>query len=244
MSQWRRLRSVLAALTVPQQETELLDDLVAADSSDVRVLSFVNAHAFNMAARERDFAAALAQSDILVRDGSGMKILLRLLGRKTGPNLNGTDFIPKVIDRFIDKDAPIALMGTQEPWLAGAASVVTAKGGNVTLTTDGFQPEQTYVDQLASSPCSLVVLGMGMPKQERVSMLMREHLSEPMLVVNGGAILDFMAGRFPRAPEWMRAIGMEWLYRLSREPARLFQRYVIGNGVFLWRAMRLKLGAT
>jgi len=74
-------------------------------------------------------------------------------------------------------------------------------------------------------------------------MMIREHLDGPMLVVNGGAILDFLAGRFPRAPKWMRTLGLEWLFRLVREPGRLFQRYVIGNGVFLWRAMRLKLGA-
>lgn len=243
MSQWRRLRSVLAALIVPQRETDLLDRLVDPTKADVRVLSFVNAHGFNIAARERDFAEALSRSDILVRDGAGMKILMKLLGLAPGPNLNGTDFIPRVIDRFASEKTDIALMGTQEPWLSKAADEVTLRGGRVALILDGFQPEQVYVDKLSGTTCGLVVLGMGMPKQERVSMLLREHLSQPMLVINGGAILDFLAGRFPRAPKWMRAIGMEWLYRLAREPGRLFQRYVIGNCVFLWRALRLKLGA-
>ncbi len=258
MSQWARLRSVLAAVDVPQSANAWMDAVVAKTAiahplrreseqalreNSVHVLSFVNAHGFNMAAKQGDFAQALMASDTLLRDGSGMKILMKLLGRDPGANLNGTDLIPLIIDKFAEAGAPIAFMGTAEPWLARAVEAAKDRGATIALLTDGFQTEQHYVDQLARSPCRLVVLGMGMPKQERVAMMIREHLDGPMLVVNGGAILDFLAGRFPRAPKWMRALGLEWLFRLVREPGRLFQRYVIGNGVFLWRAMRLKLGA-
>jgi exopolysaccharide biosynthesis WecB/TagA/CpsF family protein len=58
------------------------------------------------------------------------------------------------------------------------------------------------------------------------------------VIVCGGAILDFLGGGATRAPAWMRRLGIEWLYRLAREPRRLFKRYVLGNPLFLSRARR------
>jgi exopolysaccharide biosynthesis WecB/TagA/CpsF family protein len=64
-------------------------------------------------------------------------------------------------------------------------------------------------------------------------------LDRPCTIAAGGAILDFWAGRFPRAPLWMRRAGIEWVFRLLREPRRLWRRYVLGNPLLLWRALRL-----
>lgn len=241
MTQWARLRSVLDAVHVPQNFGAWVDALP--DQAGVAVISFVNAHGFNMSAKDADFSEALTGSDILLRDGSGMKILMKMMDKNPGENLNGTDLIPQIVERFAREKAPIAFMGTAEPWLSIAAQAIRNEGGDIRLVEDGFQPEQHYVDCLTSTPCRLVVLGMGMPKQERVSMMIRDKLTGPMVVVNGGAVLDFLAGHVTRAPKWMRSLGMEWLYRLFKEPKRLFRRYVIGNFQFLWRALRLKFGA-
>lgn len=241
MSEWSRLRTVLAAVQVPANTDAWLDSLATVNG--VHVVSFVNAHAFNLAARDPGFAAALAGSDSVLRDGSGMKILMQMMGREPGPNLNGTDLIPLIITRQAALGRAIALLGTRQPWLAKAADNVADMGGRVVLVEDGFQDDAHYLSCLAQSPCDLIILGMGMPKQERVSMLLRERLEGVRVIVNGGAILDFLAGRVERAPGWMRALGLEWVYRLGKEPRRLFGRYILGNGVFLWRAMRLKLGA-
>ena len=82
----------------------------------------------------------------------------------------------------------------------------------------------------------LIVLGMGMPKQERVAHLLRSQLDHPCLIVCGGAIIDFMGGRVSRAPLWMRQLGIEWIYRFLHKPVRMFRRYVVGNPQFLWRS--------
>jgi N-acetylglucosaminyldiphosphoundecaprenol N-acetyl-beta-D-mannosaminyltransferase len=86
---------------------------------------------------------------------------------------------------------------------------------------------------------SLIVLGMGMPRQEEIASLLRGVLDHPCTIVCGGAIIDFLGKKTSRAPLWMRRTGLEWLYRLALEPRRLFRRYVIGNPLFLWRALRL-----
>jgi len=103
------------------------------------------------------------------------------------------------------------------------------------VTCNGFLDIAQYIEALQPyrSQFKLIVLAMGMPKQERIAIGLRQADIGPALILCGGAIVDFAAGRFPRAPLWMRSAGLEWLFRLAREPRRLFRRYVIGIPIFL-----------
>ena len=82
---------------------------------------------------------------------------------------------------------------------------------------------------------------MGMPKQEIIAARMRDELTHPVLIVNGGAILDFLGGKVSRAPRFMTNSGTEWLYRLLLEPRRLARRYVIGIPEFFAHIARARL---
>lgn len=199
-------------------------------------IAFVNAHAVNLCYKSPDFLADLLACDYVLRDGAGMKILYRMLGRKPGLNLNGTDLIPRILDLYKGKN--VALMGTDSLYLEQAAHKISALGLTPSVMINGFREAPAYVDALKQSPAAIVVLAMGMPKQEYVANLIAREVPAPMLILCGGAILDFMAEKVSRAPEIFRRTGMEWAYRLAQEPKRLFGRYVIGNGVFLWRALR------
>ncbi len=202
-----------------------------------QVLAFVNAHALNLAAREGAFFRDLCAADHLARDGQGMAWLMRLLGSDPGFNLNGTDLIPRLL--LLPAEGRVALFGTREPWLSAAARVVqNARGGPACITLDGFQPAAAYQALVERHRPQLVVLGMGMPRQERLAQVLRACAPAPCLIVCGGAILDFLGGRVRRAPAGLRRLGLEWLWRLACEPRRLFARYVIGNPVFLARALR------
>jgi len=75
-------------------------------------------------------------------------------------------------------------------------------------------------------------------------MALRDGAEHSCTIVNGGAIIDFLAERVNRAPLVWRKLGMEWLYRLIQEPKRLFNRYVIGNVVFLTRGLVLRMANT
>lgn len=202
------------------------------------ILSFVNAHGFNLAWNNAETAALFEGADTLLRDGSGMTILLRALGRQPGLNMNGTDFIPRLLSRYCS--SKVAVFGTREPYLSRAAFVVEKMGGSVILSADGFQSDERYLALLANQPADLVLLAMGMPRQERLSNFLRAKLSRPCLIVNGGAILDFFAGRFARAPKLLRATGTEWFFRLALEPRRLWRRYITGNILFLFRVFYLR----
>lgn len=242
MGSWREhWRNVLTAITWVQnldEKTALLRQL-AEPLGSVRTLGFVNAHAMNIAAESGRFAFDLAGCDWLLRDGSGMKILTRKLNVSAGLNMNGTDLIPEIILAY--KDKRVALWGTRSPNLEAAATNVELRYGvDVVSVLDGFAAPQHYLDEFIRSKPDLVILAMGMPKQESIAAMLRQSgVEKGCLVVCGGAILDFLSGAITRAPRVYRMLGVEWLYRLFREPKRLFHRYVVGNPLFIWRMLVL-----
>jgi exopolysaccharide biosynthesis WecB/TagA/CpsF family protein len=234
---WRQLVQGVVRVHTERGEQQLLESL--AHPPEPTVLAFVNAHAMNSVAVSKKFFDALMTADIVLRDGIGMAILLRLLNQSPGLNLNGTDLIPKILRLYAGRS--IALFGTQDPYLRSAREKVMnqlAPGSRV-VTTHGFLDTADYLKLAATHRPELIVLGMGMPKQEEVACTLRAAVGYPCLIVCGGAIIDFMGGKTSRAPGWIRSTGLEWAWRLALEPKRLFHRYVIGNPVFLARAFSL-----
>ncbi|MEX3772726.1 WecB/TagA/CpsF family glycosyltransferase [Pseudomonas sp. MYb118] len=228
---WQTIVANIRVVNDAGDEKALIETLTRPQATTV--VGFVNAHAMNLVTGNRDYCQALSAADVLLRDGSGMAILFRRLGVEPGLNMNGTDLIPKLLAAY--KGRRVAFWGTQEPWLAEAVRHSQARFSvDVVSVHHGFSPAQTYVDLARQYQPELVVLGMGMPKQEAVAALLAAG-GEPCLVVCGGAILDFLGGKVSRAPQWMRRLGCEWVFRLLSEPRRLFTRYVVGNPMFLLR---------
>jgi exopolysaccharide biosynthesis WecB/TagA/CpsF family protein len=234
---WQELVKSVVRVHSARGEELLLETLAAPTES--RVLAFVNAHAMNSAASSPEFFDAVMSADLVLRDGAGMAILMRLLHQAPGLNLNGTDLIPKILRRYAGER--IALFGTQEPYLETARNVIATRlaPGSECITANGFLDVAAYVRLATQHRPSLIVLGMGMPRQEEVAAVLRTALGYPCLIICGGAIIDFLGGKTSRAPGWMRASGLEWAYRLALEPKRLFRRYVLGNPLFIARALRL-----
>ena len=131
----------------------------------------------------------------------------------------------------------VALWGTEEPYLGKAAQQCQALYGvQVVSVQHGFAEAGTYLALARQTQPELVLLGMGMPRQEAIAARLAAS-GQPCLIVCGGAILDFLGGKVSRAPGWLRRLGCEWLFRLLREPRRLFARYVLGNPLFLLRTL-------
>jgi N-acetylglucosaminyldiphosphoundecaprenol N-acetyl-beta-D-mannosaminyltransferase len=234
---WRQLVEAIVRVDSAGEQEQMIARLATPHA--VRVVGFVNAHAMNSVVRSPEFFRSIRSADLLLRDGIGMAILMRLLKLPPGLNLNGTDLIPRIIGRFAG--ARIALFGTEEPYLSRARDVVQSRlaPGSRCITEHGFHEDHVYVSAAGRHRPTLIVLGMGMPRQEAVAVALRDTLGSPCLIVCGGAIVDFLGERHRRAPGWMRHTGLEWLFRLLREPRRLFSRYVVGNPVFLARAVSL-----
>jgi exopolysaccharide biosynthesis WecB/TagA/CpsF family protein len=220
-----------AIRSIEKEPVALINELLSERSF---ILSFVNAHAVNLACNDPKFFRALMSADVLLRDGLGGQILMRAIGRRPGANMNGTDLIPQIL--VAGKSAPIALYGSSAEVASSAAAGLLSEGASQVTHCDGFRSTEHYVRMIEADQPRVVVLGMGMPKQELIADAILKASTQPILIVNGGAILDFMSGRFRRAPAILRRFGVEWLFRLWLEPRRLWRRYLIGNTIFLTRA--------
>jgi N-acetylglucosaminyldiphosphoundecaprenol N-acetyl-beta-D-mannosaminyltransferase len=236
----RELGALVDHITVantPTEEARLVDELTTIESPVV--LSFINANTMNIAREDRALLQDLLDSSLLLRDGVGMSILMRMIGKSPGLNSNGTDFIPKIANEF--RGRSVALLGTEDAYVTRAAEYAKSVGCDVVLVQNGFQHPQLYLQKVRETRPDLVVLGMGTPKQERVAQMIARRVEHPVVIVNGGAILDRWAGRFRRAPALVRRLRAEWVYRFAREPQRLWRRYLIGNWSFMAWALSLAL---
>lgn len=230
---WSKLVQKIERVHHSAERARLIQELCLPPAPTV--LAFVNAHAMNLLVRPGPLFDGLVGADLLLRDGTGMETLFNQLHIRPGFNLNGTDLIPDVVSQFNGRC--IALFGTQEPYLQRATQFVGQQlaPDSPCIQAHGFLDTDAYIALAREHRPALIVLGMGMPRQEEVAMALRSGLDVPCLIICGGAIIDFWGGKTSRAPLWMRRSGIEWAYRLRMEPQRLFQRYVVGNLVFLLR---------
>ena len=95
------------------------------------------------------------------------------------------------------------------------------------------------VEAINAAQADVLLVALGSPIQEDWVMANRLRLKVGTAIAVGG-LFDFLSGNIPRAPLWMRELGLEWVFRLIQEPRVKFTRYVIGNPLFLWRAFVLK----
>jgi exopolysaccharide biosynthesis WecB/TagA/CpsF family protein len=230
---WQLMLSQMDRVDSAEERSALISRYASGEGQ--RTMAFVNAHAFNLCVADGALASNVLAADLVLRDGIGTKLACRLLGFPPGINLNGTDLIPELLPHFAGRK--VALFGTSSDTARRAAQRVAQLVGDDIIVDHGFHSDAHYVARAQADRPALILLAMGMPKQERVAAQLREALDHNVAIVCGGAILDFLAGDARRAPRWMRRAGLEWVFRLINEPKRLFARYVRGNPLFLMRVL-------
>jgi exopolysaccharide biosynthesis WecB/TagA/CpsF family protein len=233
------VQQILQKLAIYDNAEALLSDLQQQfqAQADFKTVGFLNQHGFNLMLKDRSTFDAFLNLDYLLRDGIGISLALKYFSMPQGANLNGTDLIPQMVNRFNTDCTDCFVLGTQSPWLEQGSHKLI--GENIKATKDGFHSLDSYISflrhHIEPGRFSLIVLAMGMPKQEILAERIKQELQGRGLIICGGAIIDFQAGRFKRAPAWVQKCSLEWLYRLLKEPKRLFRRYVIGIPIFLFR---------
>lgn len=244
---FRRRDPLIRKLNLMEEsETDrLLDELCKVQTP--RIVGFLNQHGYNIAQQQSEVFKNFSRVNYLLRDGIGIKLACELNGLPPKANLNGSDFIPRLIDTLIrdqQGDYEFFAIGTMEPWLSKGSRILFQ--GHAYHGVDGFQSIDAYLEwfQARRTPgkTPIVVLAMGMPKQEQLAVRLQEMLDGPALLICGGAILDFAAERFPRAPAVFRKAGLEWAFRLMMEPRRLFNRYAVGIPLFFYYLSRNVMG--
>ena len=202
---------------------------------------FVNADCANIAWNDAGYGEILRTCGLVLADGIGMKLAGRLLNRNIRQNVNGTDLLPRLCKVLERKRLGVFLLGGKpgvaadvERWMAGKFPSLPVCG-----TQHGFFPSEELPEVLAkisASKAKVLLVAFGVPKQEK---WISAHLQDcgATVAMGVGGLFDFYSGRVPRAPAWVREIGMEWCYRFLQEPRRMWRRYFVGNMVFLGRVL-------
>lgn len=208
------------------------------------MVCFVNPSCLNAAVEDPDYLAVLQDADLVLADGIGVRIAARLRGIALRDNVNGTDLFPRLCLRARRLELPLFLLGARDG-VARAAGEEMARqvpglriaGSHHGYLHDAPATEEQVIAEINASGARILLVGMGSPQQEHWLARHRHRLNVPVMIGVGG-LFDFYSGRIPRAPLWVREIGMEWVWRLAQEPRRMWRRYVLGNPLFLWRVWR------
>ena len=208
-------------------------------------VAFVNADCLNIAYQNHHYLSSLNQADLVLADGIGVRIAGMVLNQKIHENVNGTDMLPQLAAAMQERGLGLYLLG-------GIPGVAKASGYALQATFPNlricgayhgyFEPEDemSVLDAIRSSEANVVLVAFGVPLQDDWIAKHRAELGSVVLLGVGG-LFDFCSGRIPRAPGWMRALGMEWFFRFLQEPRRLWRRYLVGNFLFLWRVVLERL---
>ena len=105
------------------------------------------------------------------------------------------------------------------------------------------EDNKKIIDAINQANPDLLWIGMTAPKQEKWTYSHWNELNIHCHVGTIGAVFDFFAGTVERAPIWWQEHGLEWLYRLIKEPKRMWRRYIIGNTLFLWNILKEKFNS-
>jgi N-acetylglucosaminyldiphosphoundecaprenol N-acetyl-beta-D-mannosaminyltransferase len=199
-----------------------------------------NAQVVTLAERNRSLARALAAADLNVPDGMSVVLASRLLGLPVSERVAGGELMERLCAEGATWGWKVFLLGG----LPGAAAMAGARlaerypGLEIAgwcCPPYGFERDArasaAVRAQIAAAAPDLLCVALGAPKQEIWMLENSPSLPVRAAIAVGGA-LDTCAGLRRRAPRWTHGIGLEWLYRLIREPRRLWRRYLIGNAQF------------
>lgn len=222
---------------------ELIEEMVRHDAGRARSVFFANAHTLNLGAADREYRELLNSADHVFGDGTGVRWATRLQGIRVKDNLNGTDFVPELFRTTAGRGYRYFLLGADPQTIRHAAEYAaeTFPGWTQVGFHHGYlsDPEMTadVIRRINRSRPDVLLVGMGNPVQERWIGRHQHQLRVSVCMAIGG-LFDFWAENFSRAPEWLRNLGHEWIWRLLQQPRGKGRRYLIGNPLFLIRAAR------
>jgi len=206
---------------------------------------FVNADCFNKVWSDENYFKILSSTPYIWGDGSGVKLGAKIVSQNIIDNVNGTDMLPLLCKQALAKDHSLFLLGSK-PGIAEKMSEnlkTSYSGIRIAGYRDGYfdwdTESETVVGQINASQADILLVAFGAPRQEMWIQRYSSQLDAKALIGVGG-LFDFFSGTMPRAPLWMRKLGVEWIFRLYKEPKRMWKRYIIGNPLFVFRLKKWK----
>jgi exopolysaccharide biosynthesis WecB/TagA/CpsF family protein len=222
-------------------QTMLLDCLEARGNPfrQPKLVFASNGHAIALAARDEAFRFTFEQADIIHADGQACVFASRLLTRTPIPERSATtDFIHDAARTAAQHGLRFFLLGATEEANAEAAEKLREMYPGLLIVGrhHGYfseMEEDELCDEINLTQPDVVWVGLSVPREYEFAVRAKTRLRAGWLVTCGGCF-NFVTGAYKRAPGWMQTLGLEWLFRLAREPRRLFWRYVVTNPIAIY----------
>ena len=243
------MRNPVSILGIPIDDLDMEQSLGRVEefirSGRFHQVATVNVDFVVRALRDGDLKRILQTADLVVPDGMPVVWLARAVGARLPERVTGADMVPRLAELSAQHGYRIFFLG-------GRPDVLDIALANMQAAYPGVQVCGSYSPPLASlekmdheeilrrveaANPDVLLVAFGNPKQEKWIHMHRHRLKVPVCIGVGGTV-DFMAGHVQRAPVWMQRTGVEWLYRLGREPKRLWKRYAWDSVAFGTMAAR------
>jgi N-acetylglucosaminyldiphosphoundecaprenol N-acetyl-beta-D-mannosaminyltransferase len=204
-------------------------------------LSAAAVHLVMVAQEDAEVRRAVLDATLVVPDGQPLVWALRALGHGTATRIYGPDLMERYCEHAAQTGTTAFLYGGRNEAALVRLTVnlrtrfpglQIVGGHSPPFREPTAQEDERVAARIDASGAQVVWVGIGQPRQEQWMARMRPRLGAPMLIAVGAAF-DFHAGLVPQAPGWMGRHGLEWIYRLAREPRRLWRRYARYNPRFV-----------
>lgn len=211
-----------------------------------RVFACANPHSLVVAQHDIEFKTAMQQADLVVVDGVGASVMARVVGVRLGPRITGMDYFYGLLDALHQRGSGrVFFFGSSQKVLDLIAMRFAKEFPSLTLCGAVSPPFGTWsevenhrmVKAINDAKPDVLWVGMTAPKQEKWVEANRKQLKVPV-IGSIGAVFDFYAGTYSRAPRWICDAGLEWVCRLIREPRRMWRRNFVSAPKFVWLVLR------
>ena len=205
------------------------------------LINTINAHSYNMAKKDALYAEALAKGDVLIPDGVSIVKAIKLLKGIKMQRIAGWDLFVFEMNKLNIRSGVCFFLGSSNNVLnvIRERAAVDYPRVRIEAYSPPYKPvfseedSNAMIEAVNAVNPDLLWIGMTAPKQEKWIYTHWDKLNINCHVGAIGAVFDFYAGTVKRAPEKWQKAGFEWLYRLIKEPRRLWKRYLIGNALFV-----------
>lgn len=223
-------------------DEELLNVLKDAFKSDsnLRIVT-PNPEIVMAANKSDDLKEMINNSTLVLKDGIGIKIAEKLKGIEGEKRQTGIETLERLLEIANENGYSIYFVGAKDEILQKAIVNIKAKFPNIVVKgqhngyfKDGSSEEEQILKDIEEKKPDLLIAAMGFPKQE----IFLTKTEAPKVSIACGGSLDVMSGEVKRAPRWMQKVGLEWFYRLIKDPGRIKRQIVIP--VFLWKIVFTK----
>lgn len=226
-----------------QQETLVeIERLIRAGG--ISMMTVVNASKIVLADKDEELRDVINSSEIVTADGMSVVWASRLLGQGLKERVTGIDTFELLLALAAEKGFSVYLLGARPQVVERLREKLGERFPALKIagSRDGyFSTSDEVVADIRRARPDILFVAMGSPRQEKWLAANLERLQVPFSIGVGGSF-DHVAGFQSRAPLWMQRAGLEWLYRLTSEPGRLWKRYILGNPRFLYLVFKHRRG--